>query len=325
MPDFLRNKASSEYFHPRIRLVVAIFITAIAILLVKLWHLQMIEGESFLEMAKSNRMRMVRLPASRGRILDCNGRILAQESPTFTFSIIPGELENPQGLIETYSQVLGITPEKMRGLIERSKTSPRFMNFPIKKNMTFEEVSFIKSSSLETKGMLLDVRARRLYPLGETLCHVLGEMGEISAEELSRRAKLGYRPGDFLGKSGVEKEYENYLRGEEGWQEIEIDAKGRQVGQSPRKAPRSGSDVELTPDVNFQKYVEELFIHRAGSVIAVDPDSGRVLAMVSKPGFDLNLFSPSISERQWKRLKSDPLYPLENRSIRGLYSPASAF
>jgi penicillin-binding protein 2 len=129
----------------------------------------------------------------------------------------------------------------------------------------------------------------------------------------------------MFGKSGVENDYENYLKGEEGWEQVEIDAKGRQLGSIANKQPKTGADVVLTVDADFQKYVEDIFVHRAGSVVAVDPDTGRVLAMVSKPGFDLNLFSPTITERQWKTLNSDSLHPLENRSIRGLYSPASTF
>ncbi len=325
MSDFLRKECSAEYFGPRIRVAVIVFIAGTAILLVRLWHLQLIEGESYVEMAKNNRVRMIRLPASRGRILDCNGRVLAEDSPSFTFSIIPGEIENPRDLLEPCSSILGIPPEKMRGLIERSKTVPRFMNYPIKKNMTLEEVSLIKSRFTSSKGVLLEVKPRRLYALGETLCQVIGTMGEVSAQELPKAAKLGYKTGDLLGKSGIEKEYETYLRGEEGWEEIEIDAKGRQLGHRSRKVPRAGADIELTIDSDLQKYVEEIFIHRAGSVVAVDPDTGRILAMVSKPGYDLNLFSPSITDRQWKRLRNDPLHPLENRSLRGLYSPASAF
>ena len=152
-----------------------------------------------------------------------------------------------------------------------------------------------------------------------------GTVGEISPEALSKGAGFGYRGGDFVGKSGIEKEYETQLKGEAGWERIEIDAKGRHLGTMSQKAPRPGADVGLTIDANFQRYAEEVFIHRAGSIVAMDPDTGRILAMVSKPGFDLNMFSPSISERQWKILNSDPLHPLENRAIRGLYSPASTF
>ncbi len=325
MSDFLRREHPAEYFGPRIRIAVAIIVFCMGIFLVKLWYLQLIEGESYDEMSRNNRVRSVRLPASRGKILDCNGRGLAENSPSFTFSIIPGELENVQDVLERCSSTLGIPQEKMRGLIERSRTVPRFMSYAIKKNISLEEVSLIKSRSTNLKGVLLEVKPLRLYPLGETLCHVLGTMGEVSADELPKAAKLGYRTGDVLGKTGIEKEYDTYLRGEEGWEEIEIDAKGRQLATYSRNIPRAGADVVLTVDADLQKYSEEVFMHRAGSIVAVDPDSGRILAMVSKPGFDLNLFSPSITDRQWKRLTNDPLHPLENRSTRGLYSPASAF
>jgi penicillin-binding protein 2 len=215
--------------------------------------------------------------------------------------------------------------EKMRSMIERSKSSPRFISFPIKKNLSLEEVSLIKSRIVEPKGAVLEIRPLRRFPYKDSLCHTLGTMGEISIEELAKNAKLGYRTGDLIGKSGIEKEYESYLRGEEGWEQLEIDAKGKQLASVNRKDPKPGSDVVLTIDIELQKYIEEIFFHGAGSVVAIDPDTGNILAMVSKPGFDLNLFSPSISERNWKELNGDPLHPLENRSVRGLYSPASTF
>jgi len=300
-------------------------LACIGLLLVRLWHLQLIEGQSYGELSKSNRIRLIRLPPSRGSVLDCNGRVLAENLPSFTFCVVPGELENPQDVIETCSPPLGITQEKMRSLIERSRSIPRFMSYPIKKNMTLEEVSLVKAHSGELKGVVVETRPVRHYPRGETLCHEIGTLGEISTEELSPAGRLGYRTGDMIGKSGIEKEYETYLRGEEGWEQIEIDAKGRQLANLSRRPPRPGRDVVLTVDSDLQRYAEEIFIHRAGSIVAVDPDTGRVLVAVSKPGFDLNYFSPAISERHWKTLNSDALHPLENRVIRGLYAPASTF
>ena len=297
----------------------------IGILMARLWHLQLVQGESYGKLSKSNRIRLIRLPPSRGRILDAKERVLAENLPSFTFSIIPGELEHPQDVIEKCSSPLGIPQEKMRSLIERSRSVPRFMSFPVKKNMTLEEVSLVKARSGDLSGVLVETKPVRHYPWGETLCHEIGTLGEISNEELARAGRIGYRTGDMIGKSGIEREYETYLRGEEGWEQIEIDAKGRQLANLSRELPTRGRDVVLTVDAELQRYAEEIFIHRAGSIVAVDPDTGRVLVAVSKPGFDLNYFSPSISKRHWKELNSDPLHPLENRVIRGLYAPGSAF
>jgi penicillin-binding protein 2 len=325
MAEFPHKDYSPSYFGPRIRIAGVVMLLGVGLLVGRLWQLQFIQRESFTEMSLSNRVRVLRLPPSRGKIVDSNGIVVAENSPSFTFSVVPGELKEPQEVIHTCSSILGMTPERMRSLIERSRSVPRFMSYPIKKTMTLEEVSLLKSHVADLKGVAVDFKPRRVYPWGETLCHVVGSLGEISAEELSKGPRLGYRGGDLIGKSGIEKEYESHLKGEEGWEQIEIDAKGRQLGNLTKKAPKSGVDVELTIDVAFQRYAEEVFIHRAGSVVAVDPDTGNILAMVSKPGFDLNLFSPSISERQWRTLNSDPLHALENRAIRGLYSPASTF
>lgn len=325
MSELPQKDYAASYLGPRIRIATVVMLLGVSLLAARLWQLQFIQRESFTEMSLTNRVRVLRLPPSRGKILDANGNVIAENSPSFTFSVVPGELKDQQEVIHACAPILGITPERMRSLIERSRSVPRFMSYPIKKNMTLEEVSLLKSHVADLRGVSVDIKPRRVYPWGETLCHAIGTLGEISGDELSKGPRLGYRGGDLIGKSGIEKEYESYLKGEEGWEQIEIDAKGRQLGIFNRKAPRSGADIVLTIDAAFQQYVEEVFIHRAGSVVVVDPDTGNVLAMVSKPGFDLNLFSPAITERQWRTLNSDPLHSLENRAIRGLYSPASTF
>ncbi len=325
MTEFPSKESSVGYFATRLKIAGLLMLTLTILLVGKLWQLQLIQGQAFIEQAYNNRVRLVRLPPPRGRILDAKGRVLAQNVPTFTFSVMPGEVKDPSELAHAYADSLGMSEEKMRSLLERNKNSPRYISFPIKKNLSLEEVSLMKSRIVEPRGALLEVRPLRRFPYKDSLCHIIGTLGEISAEELTKNAKLGYRTGDLVGKSGIEKEYESYLRGEEGWEQLEIDAKGKQLANVHRRAPKTGADVVLTIDVELQKYIEDIFFYGAGSVVAIDPDTGKILAMVSKPGFDLNLFSPSISDRNWKELNSDQLHPLENRSIRGLYSPASTF
>jgi penicillin-binding protein 2 len=314
-----------EYFAPRSRVAALLVVAALGLLVVRLWQLQMIQGESYLEMSRENRMRLIRLPPSRGRILGSQGEVLADNRPAFALSVVRGELRDPPKVVATCADILGMPPETLRHVIQKSKSVPRFLTYPIKKNMSLEEVSLASSSITDLKGVVLEVKPRRSHPFGSLLCHVLGTLGEISPRELAGNARMGYRAGDLVGKSGIEKQYEAYLKGEEGWKQIEINAKGKQLGSLGVRSPVQGADVVLTLDIGLQKFVEKMFIHRAGSVIVIDPETGRVLAMVSKPGFDLNLFSPSISRREWKELSTDPLHPLENRSIRGLYAPASTF
>jgi penicillin-binding protein 2 len=325
MDELVRREISNESLRPRIRIATGVMLVVMGLLAARLWELQMIRGTAFTDMSWNNRTRFIRLPPSRGRILDATGRVLAVNRPSFTFSVVPGELVRPQEVIQTCAPILGLSPEKMRGLIDRSGSVPKFLNYPVKKNVTIEELSLIKAHTAGLEGVILEARPYRFCPMGGTLCHVIGTLGEISAKELSKGPRLGYRAGDMIGKSGIEREYEPHLKGEEGWEQIEIDAKGRQLGNLSTRPPIAGADVVLTVDADFQQFIEKIFIHRAGSIVAVDPDTGRVLAMVSKPGFDLSLFSPSISARQWNELNKDALHPLENRAIRGLYSPASTF
>jgi len=325
MVDVLLSGSSLEALRLRVWIATLVVLVTMAGLFGKLWHLQLIEGGAFVEMSLNNKVRTIHMPSSRGRILDCNGQVLAENRPSFTFSVVPGELQDSQKVIKVCSPILGLNPETMRGMLERSSSAPRFMNFPIKKNVTLDELSLIRSHTEGLKGAVVETKPYRTYPKGETLCHVVGTVGEISGSELSKSARMGYRIGDLVGKTGIERQYEGFLKGQEGWEQIKIDAKGRQLGEMGSKPPQPGNDIVLTVDAAFQQYIEEIFIHRAGAVVAVDPDTGRILALVSKPGFDLNLFSPSITEREWKKLNSDPLHPLENRCVRGLYAPASTF
>lgn len=325
MAEYIRSYENVQNCRLQIMIAAIIILVTFGTLVSRLWKLQLIESDYFNEMSFSNRTRLIRIPPPRGSITDCNGKILAQNQPHFSFSIVPGELKEPDKIIEVGSPIIGITPETMRNLLFSAASTPKYKQFQIKKNLSLEEVSLLKSRLGDIKGVEIETKPLRDYPFGESLCHVLGTLGEISPDELMKAEKFVYRPGDLVGKTGIEKEYEGYLRGEEGWNQIEIDARGRQIGATNKILPQRGADIVLTVDIGLQKFIEEIFIERAGSVVVLDVETGRILALVSKPDFDLNLFSPSISERNWKNLNSDPLHPLENRSTRGLYAPGSTF
>ncbi len=321
----IRGDHSIDYFRPRITVAVVVVLFAFGSLVARLWQLQMIHGELYGHKATANRVREIRLPAARGLILDCKGRVLADNRAGFAFSVVAGEIASTTEVVHTCSDLLGYPAERMRNAIERSKSVEKFVSFPIRKNLSLEEVSLIRSRIDDVKGVGVEVRPYRGYNFGETLCHVIGNLGEVTPEELTKNANQGYRSGDLVGKTGIEKQYENLLRGVDGWEQIEINAKGKQLGRLSRVPPKSGCDVILTVDVEFQQFVEKTFEPAAGSVVVMDPDTGRILAMVSKPAFDLGLFSPSIGARDWKILNSDQLHPLENRAIRGSYAPGSTF
>ncbi len=325
MAEYIRSYDTHRNYRLQSLIASIIIVVTFGMLLSRLWRLQLIESEYFTELSYSNRTRLLRLSPPRGSIMDSNGKVLAHNQPTFALSVIPGELKEVEEVVAAGSSILGIAPERMRTLLLNAANSPKYKNYQIKKNLSIEEVSLLKSRIGATKGVVIETRPLREYPYGESLCHVLGTMGEISPEELLRSEKFVYRAGDLVGKTGIEKDYESYLKGEEGWNQIEIDAKGRQLGSTDKIPSKRGADIVLTIDIDLQKYIEEIFIERAGSVVALDPETGRVLALISKPGFDLNLFSPSITERNWRNLNSDPLHPLENRAIRGLYAPGSTF
>ncbi len=325
MSGFSHRDRFREYYGPRALVAGIVVLIFTGVLAARLWHLQMMRSDRYTELALENRVRTVRLPAPRGKIFDRNGRPVADNKPGFTCSVVPGGLQAVTADISGLYTAVGIPPEDLRRLLELRSSAPRFMTLPLRRNMTLEEASLIKSQLLTPGGITVESRPVRTYPLHESMSHVLGSLGEVSRGELQSGSPSVYRPGDLVGKSGVEKAYETYLRGVPGWERIEIDAKGRQIGRLGKKTPVAGADVYLTIDSDLQKFAEEVLTYRAGAVVAVDPDTGRILAMVSKPEYDPNLFSPAISSTDWEKLTNNPLHPLENRAIRGLYPPASTF
>ena len=180
MAEMLRRESAVSSLRPKFRIAAVVVLLAVGVLVARLWQLQIVRGKAFDEMSWNNRVRFIRLAPSRGTIYDAAGRVLAVNKPSFTLSVVPGELDRPYQVIQACSPALGITPESMRRLIERSATVPKFMSFPIRKNLSLEEFSMIKTHLLGLKGVVLEARPYRAYPMGKTLCHVVGTLGEVS-------------------------------------------------------------------------------------------------------------------------------------------------
>mgnify|MGYP003876610983 CR=1 FL=1 len=301
-------------------MVVATF----GLLLLRLWHLQVIEGEEFRRLCESNRIRLVKVAPLRGRIFDRKGRILADNRPSFDLFVIPEDVKDKESFAEGLAPLLGMPPEEILGKISQRGRSP-FQPVRIKGDLTWEELSRIKIRQMELPGLKVSVVPVRTYLYRGLAAHLLGTVGEITREELSRRRAKGYDIGDYLGKTGLEAAWEDYLRGLKGGRQVEVDALGRELRVLREVEPIPGWDLHLTLDLDLQRKAEELLKGKAGAIVALDPSSGAVLAMASAPSYDPAAFARGIPLEMWKKLNEDPLHPLTNRAIRGLYAPGSVF
>lgn len=310
-------------FFPTI-VVAALF----GILGIRLFDLQVVRSETYRRLSEENRIRVVPVDAPRGHILDRNGEVLVCNRPSYVVSVVPFKLRQMDETIRALGEIVEVSPDAINERVNKSMYR-RFEPVKIKRDIDFETLAIIQEHKLDLPGVIYQVEPRREYLQGRLGAHFLGAVGEISSQELEALASHGYRHGSLVGKWGLEKQYEPILRGDDGVQYVEVSALGREIGPLPDRdpiEPQSGSDLVLTIDLSLQRVAEEALSDTVtGAVVAIDPANGEVLAMVSRPTFDPNLFTTVIPESTWRRLNEDPGRPLLNRAVQGTYPPGSIF
>ncbi len=289
------------------------------------WKVQILEHDRYWRMSEANRTREVLLPPPRGLIRDRNDVILANNTASFRACIIRENCKNFKESCRKVSQLLEIDEEVLEKRIEKYASLPVFSPLVVKDNLTIEDVSRIEGRKLELPELVIEMEPKRSYPYGLLAAHVLGYLQEISSEELKAEAFKKRHLGDLVGKMGIEREYEGRLQGTEGKLVEVVDSLGRSRGELGRIEPLQGGDIRLTLDYDLQRKAEELLSGREGAIVAMDPRDGEILTLASFPNFDPNKFVSRFSPEEWQSLITSPVYPLENRVIRGLYSPGSAF
>jgi len=294
------------------------------ILIISLWYLQMIKGEEFKERAIENCIRSLVEDAPRGRIYDRQEKLLVNNRPAVVVSIIPVEVDDLEKLSERLSRIIGISPEKISQTVKNYRENP-FKPVKILDDCNINKVVEIEERKDELKGVVLEVKPRRDYLYHDFAAHSLGYVGEINKEELQQFGNPKFQGGDIIGKAGLEKYYDDILRGEKGGKEVEVDASGQEVATLLYQKSVPGEDLVLTIDKDLQLYGENLLFGKKGSIIISDPNNGEILALVNRPSFSPNIFANGISSSDWQRLSSDADYPLTNRSVQGVYSPGSIF
>ncbi len=295
------------------------------ILAFRLWELQILEGDTFERLSDKNRIRLRRIPFPRGIITDRAGKIVADNQAAFHLKGVPAEMDDPEGIIQTLAQGAHLDAQATLAAILLAKKKAPFRSVTLKEGRKWDEVAWVETNRLDLPGIWVEVEPRRHYPAGKNAAHVLGYVGEITEELLRSWRGRGYRVGDRVGKCGVERSLEPYLRGRDGGLQVEVDAKGRQLMLLQEVSFEPGADVVLTLDMALQETAEEALGDRAGAVVAGDPKTGAILAMVSHPAFDPNAFSEGITTEVWQSLVEHPGHPMTNRAIMAQYPPGSTY
>ncbi len=303
-----------------------VILVAVCLLVLRLWYLQIIKGEDLLKRSENNRIRIREVKAMRGIVLDSRGVVLVENRPSYDVVIFPEDVKDLRGLVEKlealYAKV-GLTfPLDYETIRENRRP---FTPLRVDRNVSREKLALIETHSLELPGVGIDVMPVREYYYGESMAHVIGYIGEVSREELERDKTAGYKSGDFIGKFGLERALDPYIRGKAGGEQVEVNVVGRKVKTLGRVEPVQGHRVLLTIDSQVQKAAWTAMEGKAGAVVALDPRDGSVLALVSRPGFDPNLFNRGVSADVWEKISSNPLHPMENRAIAGQYPPGSTY
>ncbi len=295
----------------------------VALLALRLWHLQIREGPYYRDLSENNRTRSVILEPARGLIYDRNGVLLANNVPSFTLYVSLEDVKDRDALIDRLTQLIGLDPELIRKklAIRAAKQLPR----KIKDRLSLKEAVLIESHRLDLPGVMIQVESQRNYPSGMTAAHVLGYVGEVSAEQLEKPEFAELHQGSIVGQYGVEKYFDRSVRGLAGQKNVEVDALGHEKHTVVVDRPQAGDDLYLTIDARLQKVAEDLLGVEFGAIVALDPTSGDILAMASRPAFDPNVLSRELTGKQWVEIVQDEGRPLNNRASQGQYPPGSTF
>ncbi len=318
-----------DRFRQRLAILGIFVLTMFGLLFLRFFYLQVIQHGHYSTLAEANRISILPIAPHRGIIVDRNGIQLAHNYSAYTLEITPSKVQSLDDTIDGLAGIIDITPRdrrRFRKLLEESKS---FESLPIRTRLSDEEIARFAVHRYRFPGVEAKARLFRQYPQGEMFSHVVGHIGRINqreVEQLENDEQLAnYRGSDYIGKTGLEQSYEKFLHGTTGVEEVEVDSGGRAVRTLSRTPPVSGNNLVLNLDAKLQEVAYNAFGDRKGALVAIDPATGGILAFVSKPGFDPNLFVDGIDPQSWSELNGSPDKPLLNRASAGTYPPGSTF
>jgi penicillin-binding protein 2 len=318
-----------DRFRRRLAILGIFVLTLFGLLLLRFFYLQVIQHGHYSTLAEANRISILPIAPHRGIIVDRNGVQLAHNYSAYTLEITPSKVQSLEETIDSLAGIIDITPRdrrRFRKLLEESKS---FESLPIRTRLSDEEIARFAVHRYRFPGVEAKARLFRQYPQGEMFSHVVGHIGRINQREVEKLENDGllanYRGSDYIGKTGLEQSYEKFLHGTTGVEEVEVDSGGRAVRTLSRTPPIPGNNLVLNLDAKLQEIAYNAFGNRRGALVAIDPATGGILAFVSKPGFDPNLFVDGIDPQSWGELNGSPDKPLLNRASAGTYPPGSTF
>jgi penicillin-binding protein 2 len=327
MSDFL-SKFDRKPEHISAVKISAFQYAIVAVMLVLvfgLWRLQVVGGENYHALAQANRIRKVPILAARGQIFDREGRLLVDNYPSVSCFLVRDQSHKLEPDIPLIARGLHMTVDQIDAILKRYRGAPKYQPIPLKKDITPDEQEFIAAHADEMPELETIDEQRRLYPKDGFAAHLIGYVGEVSEQMLNNPRYAFYEPGDVVGQSGVEASYDPILRGQDGSRDVLVDNRGRQVGVLGTERSIPGKPLRLTIDMDIQRAAENAIGDRDGAVVALDPHTGELLAMVSRPTFDPNQFAVRIGHDEWNKLITDPNHPLLNKTIQAMSPPGSTF
>jgi penicillin-binding protein 2 len=309
----------------RIAVAMAIALVAFGLLGVRLWYLQVARGNDMRSMSESNRIRLVRVPAARGVVYDRHGEILVDNRPSFDVVFVPEDARGDRrGVLSNLAGYLGETEPALHQTVRAPSKRPPYEGIVLRRDVDWQAVVAVETHQLDLPGVSLQAGPRRYYPFGPLAAHLLGYVGEVSESDLANESTV-YRRGDLHGKAGLEKAFDDALHGTPGGQQVEVDALGRRVRVLEEVSDLPGSTLTLTLDRDLQEVADRALGEYDGALVALDPRNGEILAMVSHPAYDPNVFARGIKRDEWRELVQDRKHPLNNRAVQGQYPPGSTF
>ncbi len=319
------ESVDSEWFNQRLTGVLVVVFLAFAVLTTRLFYLQLVEGDEYRRLSEINSIRLQDIDAPRGLIFDRHNKMLVDNRPAFDLSIILKDAKPLDETLEKIGKIIGDSPDTLKERIQTSKRRGAYTPILLKEDIGRDLLAAIEVQMYDLPGVVVHVSPRRHYLFKNFAAHLLGYVGEISAQELRYKSYEACKGGDFIGKFGLERSYESLLRGKRGGRQVEVNAIGQVVRVLETVDAQAGQNIMLTLDYNLQKATETLLVGKAGAAVAVDPNNGEILAMASNPTFDPNWFVSGMRQEQWQSLITNSFRPLENKVVQSEYPPASTY
>lgn len=324
MSRYLKT-ADSEWYKQRIIGVIICTLAVFAVLLMRLFFLQVIKGEEFSRLSENNSIRLQAIDAPRGMIFDRAGKLLVDNRPSFDVSIIPKDAKPLEPTLAKLSQFLTVPEEELVSKVAGQKGILTYQPIMLKQDIERNTLAFVAVNKYDLPGVIVNAKLRRHYINKRVAAHLLGYLSEINPDELKSGKYPNTRSGDLIGKYGAEKAFDNFLRGKRGGRQVEVNATGQVVKILKTVNTNPGHNIYLTLDLAVQEKAEELLTGISGAIVAMEPTSGQILALASSPSFDQNAFVRGMSHGHWEAFIANPLKPLTNRAVQGEYPPASTY